>query len=60
MIQINFDIPMPESCISCPLYDDEFDYCHGHIGDNLAWELADYRYEGKPNWCPLIEVNNDS
>ena len=56
MLQITYDIKMPNNCVCCPLMDDEFDYCHGHIADNCAWELTDYQHGGKPNWCPLKEI----
>lgn len=52
---------MPNNCVCCPLMDDEFNYCHGHYEsdrDRDCWELDDYRYEGKPNWCPLKEIKN--
>lgn len=54
MIRINLNIDMPQSCNSCPLQDDEFDYCHGKVGGN-AWECSDYG-KIRPEWCPLVEV----
>lgn len=56
MIRIEYDIELPKNCFDCPLLDDEFNYCHGHVKENKAWELDDYQYNGKPDWCPLIEV----
>ena len=57
MIRIEFDINMPNSCDACPLQDEEFNYCHGHL-PALAWELTDNYIQGrkKPDWCPLVEV----
>jgi len=48
---------MPKSCAFCPLYDEEFYYCHGLI-EYHAWEVQDIvRSElDRPVWCPLIEV----
>ena len=59
MIRIEYDIELPKNCFDCPLCDDEFNYCHGHIKENKAWELDDYQYTGKPDWCPLIEVKKE-
>ena len=60
MIRIEFDIELPKNCYTCPLIDDEFDYCHGHL-EAKAWELADNYIKGtnRPNWCPLIEVKEN-
>ena len=60
MIKIEYDMKMPKSCAACPLIDEEFDYCHGHI-EYKAWELADLYIQDKvkPDWCPLIEVDNN-
>ena len=57
MIAVIYDIEMPDVCCSCPLFDDEFEFCHGQ-SSAPAWQLSEYRYDGKPNWCPLIEVKN--
>ena len=60
MIKIEFDINMPDSCDICPLQDDEFNYCHGHLPAQ-AWELTENYIQGckKPTWCPLIEVKKE-
>ena len=61
MIRIELDINMPDSCDACPLQDEEFNYCHGHLSA-LAWELTDNYIQGrkKPTWCPLKEVNDET
>ena len=51
MIQI--DIPMPENCSECPcMYD-----C---IRCQAAERSLDYATfdEKRPEWCPLVEVND--
>ena len=61
MIRIELDIPMPQACADCFLLDTEFAYCHGHLTENSR-ELYSYLYTGpdaKPDWCPLIEVNDE-
>lgn len=61
MIQINFDMDIPKTCAECPLYDEEFYYCHGHR-EYHAWEVLEIvRHENnRPIWCPLIEVKNEA
>ena len=62
MIKIELDIPMPEACVGCFLLDDEFEYCHGHLVNDCT-ELRSYLRTipyTKPDWCPLIEVLNDT
>lgn len=62
MIKIELDIPMPKACIGCFLLDDEFEYCHGHLAEDCK-ELYSYVQTipyTKPEWCPLIEVKNDT
>ena len=58
MIKLEFDISMPKACIDCPLQDEEFRYCHGRLC-STAWECNAY-YEIRPNWCPLIEVQDET
>ena len=58
MIKIEFDKEMPQGCDYCSLMDEEFHYCHGRLC-SVAWECDDY-YEIRPNWCPLIEVKNET
>ena len=59
MIQINYDMKMPDNCWDCPLVDEEFNCCHGH-NQYIAWELDKYNKGGKPDWCPLVEVRYES
>lgn len=61
MIQINFDMKMPKTCSECPLYDEEFYYCHERIVYQ-AYEVQDMVRHDKdrPKWCPLIEVKNET
>ena len=52
---------MPKTCAECPLYDEEFYYCHGHR-EYQAWEVLDMvRYEkNRPTWCPLKEIRYEA
>ena len=62
MIKLELDIPMPKACVGCFLLDDEFEYCHGHLADDCR-ELRSYLEMTpytKPEWCPLIEVKNET
>lgn len=58
MIKIEFDIDLPKGCHYCPLPDEEFNYCHGRLCSS-AWECDNYD-EIRPEWCPLIEVKNET
>ena len=61
MIQINYNIELPKNCNDCPLSDGEMFYCHGRLIFDSERELIDYFYNGgKPEWCPLIEVKNET
>lgn len=58
------DMEMPQSCRQCRMIDDEFGYCHAtgnKTAGKVTFELWDCGQKGiKPDWCPLIEVNNES
>ena len=61
MIRIEYNIELPKDCYACPLIDDEFDYCHGHLTTDSE-ELRPYlrtTSHPKPDWCPLIEVKEN-
>lgn len=67
---IAIDMPMPDGCIDCPAqYDGTCNaffkshpdvlYSKAHISG--AYDIDDYVYNGKagrPNWCPLIALND--
>lgn len=53
MIQIEME--MPEDCIDCPIYNDEFSCC------NLEPDIEDLDcFDGRPDRCPLVEVKNEN
>ena len=61
MIRIEYNIELPKDCYACPLLDDEFEYCHGHLATDSR-ELRPYLRTvpyTKPDWCPLIEVRKN-
>ncbi len=47
---------MPKNCQDCPLFDEEFYYCHGRL-QYEAWEVKDIykQHPSRPDWCPLME-----
>ena len=52
---IKIDIDMPKSCYDCPFNSRIFGFDWCCIKIEYSWtETGD-----KPNWCPLIEVNDD-
>jgi hypothetical protein len=54
MIKINID--MPDICCDCPCYCENYNRCE------IKQEVVSFEelYENKPEWCPLIEVKNES
>ena len=47
---IIIDIEMPDSCSTCPLQHDEFEYCKVDKDERVVYQY----YNKKPEWCPLI------
>lgn len=55
MIQV--DLPMPEHCIECPMYEDSvFGKCNAK-GIWFGEEEDIYFRQNRPVWCPLEEVS---
>lgn len=56
MLKIEFDMNMPKNCQDCPLFDEEFYYCHGRLQYEIQ-EVKDIykQHSSRPDWCPLIE-----
>ena len=50
MIQI--DIPMPESCMVCPLCHEHI-WCHAPIPHKFGESDVTAYIDGRPDWCPL-------
>ena len=56
---IAIDIKMPKSCRDCLMPDSEFMYCHAK--EIHTWNIEDYMDKNiRPNWCPLIEVEDNA
>ena len=58
MSVILMGMEMPETCIDCQLYDRHYRYgmCKAHwvlFGQEDGW-----KYETRPNWCPLRPLPN--
>ena len=59
---IMIDMEMPEDCIDCPLCHSEFGWCKLKeiipVDDEVIedWD----GFNGRPKWCPLIEVKNEN
>lgn len=52
MIAIKNMKKMPEDCTYCPCFDGEYDKCKAPG----CWEKGSCYWEGRPDWCPLIEI----
>lgn len=50
---IMIDIEMPEDCIDCPIQHTEFGCCK--LNPDMDWD----GFDGRPEWCPLVEVKNE-
>lgn len=61
MVKLYLNIEMPKGCSDCPLADYKSYYCHGRAKFK-TWEIHDiYLHNGnRPEWCPLIEVENEA
>ena len=53
MIRVDLDIPMPESCVRCPLC---YDYRHCRAKSIWFSKEDEWIFKTRPNWCPLREV----
>lgn len=55
------DMDMPEDCIDCPLCHSEFFWCK--LKEIIPVDkdiIEDWDgFDGRPEWCPLIEVKNE-
>lgn len=57
---IGLEWPMPESCRDCPL--DHYYTLSGEArcragNATLAENFEDIGFEGRPSWCPLIDLS---
>ena len=55
MIRVDLDIPMPESCVRCPLC---YDYRHCRAKSIWFSKEDEWIFKTRPNWCPLREVQD--
>ena len=49
-IMVKIDIEMPKKCIDCPFV---------FYAKNCALTIRQVELSKKPDWCPLIEINED-
>lgn len=47
---------MPESCVECRFGHSDYGYCHA-MPENFCGYVNQLEDEGKPDWCPLMQVN---
>lgn len=47
---VKIDIKMPKNCGSCPFL---------FYAKNCALTIKQVDTQGKPDWCPLIEIDED-
>ena len=57
MIRLDMDIKMPESCARCPFTSD-YTWCRA-IPDDKRFDDEFDCVEGRADWCPLKEIDDD-
>lgn len=51
---------MPKNCIECPMQFGGWCYvCPPDIGERVAETVEEAVKQGKPDWCPLVEIEGD-
>ena len=53
---IAVDMKMPENCVECRFSQGDYGYCHA-MPENFCGYVYQSEDEGKPEWCPLIQVD---
>lgn len=54
MIAIN--MKMPENCVECRFSQGDYGFCHA-MPENFCGYVHDDECDGKPDWCPLYQVD---
>ena len=51
---------MPKNCIECPMQFGGWCYvCPSDIDERVAETVEEAVKQGKPDWCPLVEIEGD-
>ena len=51
---------MPKNCIECPMQFGGWCYvCPPDIDERVAETVEEAVKQGKPDWCPLVEIEGD-
>lgn len=53
---IAIDMKMPKNCVECRFGQGEYGFCHA-MPENFCGYVNQIEDEGKPDWCPLQQVN---
>lgn len=51
------DIQMPDDCFCCPLFNETYLFCV--VGSQGCIDRYGYDSNEKPDWCPIVEKNED-
>ena len=54
------NLTMPKNCIECPMQFGGWCYvCPPDIDERVAETVEEAVKQGKPDWCPLVEIEGD-
>ena len=54
------NMTMPKNCIECPMQFGGWCYvCPPDIDERVAETVEEAVKQGKPDWCPLVEIEGD-
>ena len=53
---IAIDMKMPKNCVECRFGQSECGFCHAATA-NFVGYVYQSKDEGRPDWCPLLQVD---
>lgn len=53
---IGIDIELPESCVTCRFSQGDYGFCHA-MPENFCGYVNEFEEQGRPEWCPLVQVD---
>ena len=53
---IAIDMKLPDSCVTCRFSQGDYGFCHA-MPENFCGQVNDFEEQGRPEWCPLVQVD---
>lgn len=47
---------LPESCVTCRFGQGDYGFCHA-MPENFCGYVSELEEQGRPEWCPLVQVD---